>query len=111
MTPEKIDRYKCEECPNIEDVPVGQRPKIMNITVVGHEHLWCPNCVYAMKSLRKHVNEDHLRLPLNEKSEGADKTVEFKELMNGMQKRMSKHLPMEHLNSQTNEITSIQKRL
>ncbi len=62
MKPETKDHYICEMCGFEEIVFPGVFPKMMGVMVCGHEHPWCPDCIYFILPWRKHVNKDHLRV-------------------------------------------------
>ncbi len=69
MKPVKFDRYICGNCDKEEDVLEGGKPTGIKIIVAGNDHLWCPDCVYNVKSWRKHVNIDHLSRPPKQEKE------------------------------------------
>ncbi len=76
MKPETKDHYICEMCGFEEIVYPGVFPKMMGVTICGHEHPWCPDCIYFILPWRKHVNKDHLRVSKRKDSELTEAEVE-----------------------------------
>ena len=61
MKPIKKDHWICAKCGNDEVVLEGKIPKIMEVSVLSHKYLFCPDCVYEIEPWKQHVNEEHLR--------------------------------------------------
>lgn len=71
MKPIKKDHWMCAKCGHEEVVLEGKIPKIMDVSVLSHQYLFCPDCVYEIGPWKQHVNEDHLSGP-NRKPEEVD---------------------------------------
>ena len=77
MKPIKKDHWICSKCGNDEVVLEGKIPKIMEVSVLSHKYLFCPDCVYEIEPLKQHVNEEHLRGYKPKSKRQAPKSMEY----------------------------------
>jgi len=97
MKPIKKDHWICAKCGQDEVVLEGKIPKIMEVSVLSHKYLFCPDCVYEIEPWKQHVNEDDLSGPKRKPKE----VVEPFDMVKHYEGKM------EHLNEKTNELVTV----